>query len=87
MDSKLAARLKELLMQEGFADVHTESTDSSIVLSAHKDQTMAYVQIAEGVSTKGAPVTRYIPGPAAPVHDAETRAPSVHIAGLASHSK
>jgi hypothetical protein len=84
MDKKLETRLKDLLKEEGFADVHTESTDSSIVVSARKEHLMAYFQIAEGVPAKGAPMTRYIPGPEAPVHDAETRAPSVRLPAAAS---
>jgi hypothetical protein len=85
MDNKLATRVSELLTAEGFADIHTESTDDSIALSARKDQVQAFFQIAEGVAAKGAPVTRYIAGPHAPVHDAETRAPAVRIPGLESH--
>ena len=87
MDTKLEARLKELLTQEGFADVRTESTASSIAISAEKDHTIAYILIAEGVSAKGTPVTRYVPGPKAHTHDAKTRVPSAHIVALESLSK
>lgn len=87
MDTKLETRLKELLTQEGFADVRTESTASSIAISAEKDQTIAYILIAEGVMAKGTPVTRYVPGPKAPVHDAKTRVPTVNIVSLSSLGK
>jgi hypothetical protein len=86
MDSKLASRLKAVLVEEGFAEIETESSDRRVVHLGRKGQTMAYVQVAEGVPAKGAPVTRYIPGPEPPVHDKDTRAPSVPLAAPANRA-